>query len=220
MYCMVLLLFHIFALSSCYVITGTIDLLIMKITVNINLGGIAFNIDDDAYDHLCIYLKSLESELSGEESSAEIISDIEGRIAELFRQRLNNYKQVVTLSDVKEVIEVLGSPEAISGSDHAEKIPHSSRRLYRDSDNRILGGVCSGLAAWFNTNMWLIRIVFLIFAFGGGFGVFLYLILWALIPEARTTAQKIEMRGDHVNIKNIKESVKREFNTVKDKMNL
>jgi len=192
----------------------------MKITVNINIGGLSFNIDEDAYEDLRNYLKSLEREFSGEESSAEIISDIEGRLAELFRQRLNSYKQVITKTDVTEVIEILGSPEAISGTDTEEKIPHSSRRIYRDPDNRILGGVCSGLAAWFNTNMWLIRLIFLILAFGGGFGILIYIILWALLPEAKTTAQKIEMRGEHVNIENIKESVKREFDSVKDKMNL
>lgn len=192
----------------------------MKITVNINLGGSAFHIDEDAYEHLRNYLKVLEREFSGEENSSEIISDIEGRIAELFRQRLNSYKQVITLADVMEVTDVLGSPEAISGSDTEDKIPHSSRRIYRDPDNRILGGVSAGLAAWFNTNPWLIRLLFLVFTFGAGFGVLLYIILWALLPEAKTTAQKIEMRGEHVNIENIKESVKREFNTVKEKMNL
>jgi phage shock protein PspC (stress-responsive transcriptional regulator) len=192
----------------------------MKLTININLGGYAFHIDDDAYELLQNYLKSLEREFSGEESSAEIISDIEGRLAELFRARLNSYKQVITLTDVQDVIAVLGSPEAISGSDAEEKIPHASRRIYRDPDNRMLGGVCAGLASWFNTNMWLIRAIFVLLLFGGGFGLLLYIILWILLPEAKTTAQKIEMRGEPVNIENIKESVKREFNTVKKKMNL
>ena len=192
----------------------------MKLTININLGGSAFHIDEDAYELLQNYLKNLEMEFSGEESSAEIISDIEGRLADLFRARLNNYKQVVTLTDVQDAIAVLGSPEAISGSDSGEKIPHTSRRIYRDPDNRILGGVCAGLAAWFNTNMWLIRVLFVLLACGGGFGVLLYVILWILLPEAKTTAQKIEMRGEPVNIDNIKESVKHEFETVKKKMNL
>ena len=89
----------------------------MKVTVNINLGGYAFNVDDDAYERLRQYMKNLEKEFSGESSSAEIMSDIEGRIAELFRMRLNNYKQVITMKDVEEVMSILGSPEAISGGD-------------------------------------------------------------------------------------------------------
>jgi len=124
------------------------------------------------------------------------------------------------MTDVRDTIEVIGTPEAISGNDGNEKIPHSSRRLYRDSDNRFLGGVCAGLAAWFNMNMWIVRFVFILLACGGGFGVLIYIVLWILLPEAKTTAQKIEMRGDPVTIENIKESVKHEFKTVKDKMNL
>ena len=192
----------------------------MKITISINLGGYAFNIDEDAYEYLQSYLKSLEREFEGEESASEIISDIEGRLAELFRQRLSSYKQVVTMSDVSEVIAILGTPEAISGSDKEGTIPHSSRRIYRDSDNRLLGGVCAGLAAWFNINMWIIRFIFVLLACGGGFGVLIYIVLWILLPEAKTTSQKIEMHGKPVTIENIKESVKREFNKVKHTMNL
>jgi phage shock protein PspC (stress-responsive transcriptional regulator) len=192
----------------------------MKITISINLGGYAFNIDEDAYEHLQGYLKSLESEFAGEESASEIISDIEGRLAELFRQKLSGYKQVITMSDVSEAIEILGTPEAISGNDKEESIPYSSRRIYRDPDNRLLGGVCAGLAAWFNTNMWLMRFIFILLACGGGFGVLIYIVLWILLPEAKTTGQKIEMRGKPVTIENIKESVKHEFNKVKHTMNL
>jgi phage shock protein PspC (stress-responsive transcriptional regulator) len=192
----------------------------MKVTISINLGGYAFNIDDDAYEYLQGYLKSLESEFEGEESASEIISDIEGRLAELFRQKLNSYKQVITMADVKDTIGVLGTPEAISGNEKGEKIPHSSRRIYRDPDNRFLGGVCAGLAAWFNMNMWIMRFIFILLACGGGFGVLIYAVLWILLPEAKTTAQKIEMRGEPVTIENIKESVKSEFNKVKHTMNL
>lgn len=192
----------------------------MKVTVSINLGGYAFTIDEDAYEALQDYIRSLEREFEGEESAREIISDIESRLAELFRQKLSNYKQVITIEDVRAAEEVLGSPEAISGNDEAEKIPHASRRIYRDPDSRLLGGVSAGLAAWFNINMWLVRFLFILFACGGGFGILLYIVLWVLLPEATTTAQKIEMRGEPVTIESIKKSVKREFNTVKHKMNL
>lgn len=195
----------------------------MKLTVNINLGGYAFNVDEDAYERLRQYLKTIEREFSGETSSAEIISDIEGRVAELFKGRLTAYKQVINMKDVEEVMDILGSPELISGSGSAESEPRtysSSRRIYRDPDRRIFGGVCAGLAAYLNIDALIIRIVFAILFLAGGFGILIYLVLWVVLPEAKTTAQKLEMRGDPVNIENIKESVKREFDTVKKKMKL
>ena len=195
----------------------------MKLTVNINLGGYAFNMDEDAYERLRQYLKTIEREFSGVTSSAEIITDIEGRVAELFKMRLTVYKQVINMKDVEEVMDILGSPELISGSGSAESEPQtasSSRRIYRDPDSRIFGGVCAGLAAYLNMDALIIRIIFAILVLAGGFGILIYLVLWVVLPEAKTTAQKLEMRGDPVNIENIKESVKREFDTVKKKMKL
>jgi phage shock protein PspC (stress-responsive transcriptional regulator) len=127
------------------------------------------------------------------------------------------------MKDVEEVMEILGSPELISGSGSAEsesRTASSSRRIYRDPDRRIFGGVCAGLAEYLNMDALIIRIIFAILVLAGGFGILIYLVLWVVLPEARTTAQKLEMRGDPVNIENIKESVKREFDTVKKKMNL
>ena len=114
----------------------------MKLTVNINLGGYAFNMDEDAYERLRQYLKTIEREFSGETSSAEIISDIEGRVAELFKMKLTAYKQVINMKDVEDVMEILGSPEVISGNGAEESEPRtasSSRRIYRDPDRRIFG---------------------------------------------------------------------------------
>ena len=193
----------------------------MKLTVNINLGGYAFNVDEDAYDRLRQYMKSLEKEFSGESSAAEIMSDIEGRIAELFKSRLTGYKQVITMKDVEEVMAILGAPEVISGSGTSEeRTGRSPRRIYRDPDGRIIGGVCAGLGAYFNWDPLIWRVIFVALVIAGGFGVALYLILWIIVPEAKTTAQKLEMRGDPVTIENIKDSVKQEFETVKKKMNL
>jgi phage shock protein PspC (stress-responsive transcriptional regulator) len=193
----------------------------MKVTVNINLGGYAFNIDEDAYERLRQYMKSLEKEFSGESSVAEIMTDIEGRISELFRMRINSYKQVVTMKDVEEVMVILGSPEDISGSGTSdERPPRSQRRIYRDPDRRVFGGVCAGISAYLDWDPLVMRIIFAVLILPGGFGLALYLILWLVLPEAKTTAQKLEMRGDPVNIENIKESVKKEFETVKKKMNL
>ena len=189
----------------------------MKITVSINLGGYSFNIDEDAYAELKRYLKNLEFHFAGEESSSEILSDIETRMAELFRAKLTPYKQVINIDDVSQVISVLGTPEDISESeDPSARTRFSSRgyhRMYRDPDHRAIGGVCAGIAAYWDMEIWLVRLIFLILGFMG-IGILIYLILYIVLPEARTTAEKIEMKGNPVNIHNIKESVKREFDNV------
>lgn len=196
----------------------------MKITVSVNLGGYSFNIDEDAYAELKRYLKNLELHFAGEESSSEILSDIESRIAELFRARLTGYKQVINIADVTEIISIMGTPEDFSdneGPSRKEKFsapgPH---RMYRDPDRRIIGGVCSGMGAYWDLEPWIFRVIFLVLILGGGLGILIYLILYIVLPEAKSTAQKIEMKGDPVNIHNIKEAVRDEFNRVRKNMNL
>jgi len=195
----------------------------MKITVSINLGGYSFNIDEDAYAELKRYLKNLELHFAGEESSSEILSDIETRMAELFRAKLTGYKQVIDIEDTRQVISVLGTPEDISDNDRPsarEKFSSPGyHRMYRDTDHRAIGGVCSGMAAYWNIEIWVVRLVFLILAMMG-IGFLVYFILYIVLPEAKTTAEKIEMKGNPVNIHNIKDSVKKEFESVRKNMNL
>jgi phage shock protein PspC (stress-responsive transcriptional regulator) len=194
----------------------------MKITVSINLGGYSFNIDEDAYAELKHYLKNLELHFAGEESSSEILADIETRMAELFRVKLTNYKQVINIEDVSQAITVLGTPEDISdkeGPSAREKFSSPGyHRMYRDTDHRVIGGVCSGMGAYWDIDPVIIRIIFVALALGGGLGILVYLILYIVVPEAKTTAQKIEMKGNPVNIHNIKDSVKKEFDTVRKNM--
>jgi phage shock protein PspC (stress-responsive transcriptional regulator) len=196
----------------------------MKITVSVNLGGYSFYIDEDAYAELKRYLKNLELHFAGEESSAEIQSDIETRMAELFRAKMTGYKQVITIEDVHEAISILGTPEDIDdkeGRSTRDKFTTSGyHRMYRDPDHRIIGGVCAGMGAYWDIEPIILRIIFVALMFAGGLGGLTYLILWIVLPEAKTTAQKIEMKGEPVNIHNIKESVKQEFENVRKKMNL
>lgn len=196
----------------------------MKITVSINLGGYSFNIDEDAYSELKRYLRSLELHLADEESASEILSDIEARMAELFRMKLSAYKQVISIGDVVEVTGIMGSPEDISdteGTSVREKLSSTGyHRMYRDPDRRIIGGVCAGIGAYWRIEPWVVRLIFLALTMAGGIGLLIYLILYIVIPEAKTTAQKIEMKGEPVNIQNIKESVKKEFETVRKNMNI
>lgn len=194
----------------------------MQVTINISLGGSIFHLDEDASLRLQEYLARLEKEFAQESGAAEIISDIESRMAELFRMRLGRYKQVITMADLEEVMATLGTPEAISGGGAASRASRFSvaRRFYRDPDRRVLGGVCAGLGAYFSWSPLLFRILFAAMFIAGGFGVALYLVLWIVLPEAKTTAQKLEMRGDPITIATIKESVLGELASVKKKISL
>ena len=195
----------------------------MKITVSINLGGYSFNIDEDAYAELKRYLRNLELHFAEEQSASEILSDIETRMAELFRTKLTNYKQVINIEDVNQVISVLGTPEDISDSEGPTARDKFSspgyHRMYRDTDHRAIGGVCAGISAYWNIELWLVRLIFFVLAMMG-IGILIYLILYIVLPEARTTAEKIAMKGNPVNIRNIKDSVQQEFETVRKNMKL
>ena len=196
----------------------------MKLTVNINLGGYSFNIDEDAYVELKGYLRSLEHHFATEESCAEILLDIEARISEIFRTKLTSYKQVINIEDILQTISVMGTPEDISENDKkTTKDKFSSpgyHRMYRDPENRIIGGICAGIGAYWDIDPVIIRVIFVALILAGGLGALIYIILYITLPEARTTTQKIEMHGEPVNIHNIKETVKREFNEVRKKMKL
>lgn len=191
----------------------------MKITVSINLGGYSFNIDEDAYAELKRYLKNLEVHFAGEDSSSEILSDIETRMAELFRTKITTYKQVINNEDVRQVISVLGAPEDISDSDGPSANDKFSspgyHRMYRDTEHAVIGGVCSGMGAYWDIDPVILRIIFVVLIMAGGIGALVYLILYIVLPEAKTTAQKIEMKGNPVNIHNIKDSVKKEVENVR-----
>ncbi|MDR2886577.1 MAG: PspC domain-containing protein [Bacteroidales bacterium] len=196
----------------------------MKLTVSINLGGYSFNIDEDAYVELKRYLKSLERHFAGDENCSEILSDIEARISEIFKTRITAFRQVISIEDVMQAISVMGMPEDISDNEQRTSgrkfWPSGSRRMYRDPDNRIIGGVCAGIGACWSIDPVIVRIVFVLLMLGGGLGALIYIILYMVIPEARTTAQKIEMHGEPVNIHNIKNAVKKEFDAMRKKMNL
>jgi phage shock protein PspC (stress-responsive transcriptional regulator) len=193
----------------------------MKRVETININGIVFSIDDDAFGKLGSYLDALGKYFEQEQGGREIIADIEARISELFSERDGGTGQVITLADVTKVIETLGTPEDIAGADADSETgtvppPRPAqqpgkamrRRLYRDPDHRYLGGVCSGIAAWLGISPLAIRLIFLVVTFFYGASVAVYLLLWIIIPKAKTTAQKLEMRGEPVTISNIEKNIK------------
>jgi phage shock protein PspC (stress-responsive transcriptional regulator) len=195
----------------------------MKKAIKINLSGLIFHIDDDAYEKLKTYLDTISRHFSNKQESKEIIDDIESRIAELFQERITEENQVITLSIVNEVIDIMGNPEDIADSgEEAEgqrtfhEVYSGSRRLYRDPENSVIGGVCGGLSAYFSVDSVIFRLLFVIFFFAGGASILVYAILWIVLPKAETAAQKLEMRGEKVNVSNIEKKVREEYDNVKD----
>jgi phage shock protein PspC (stress-responsive transcriptional regulator) len=201
----------------------------MKKTVKINISGLVFNIDEDAFEKLRGYLDKLESRFRGTPGEGEIMADIESRIAEIFQSRISDDKHVVNLGDVEAAIGILGEPEDISGSEDDESIYdeeprsrtyHSSgrRRLYRDPDSQVIGGVCGGVGEYFGVDPVIIRIIFVVFFLLWGAGFLVYILLWIVLPEARTTAEKLEMKGERINVENIERSIRREYDSVKENL--
>ena len=187
----------------------------MKKTINTNLAGFVFYIDEDAYEELQKYLKNIKTYLGNTEGREEIIHDIESRIAELFSEK---QKQVITLIEVSEVIEVMGQPEDYMSEDEIEEktsYKSSNKRLYRDPDSTVLGGVCSGIGHYLSIDAIWIRLIFLAMVWSG-VSILFYFILWAIIPKAETTAQKLEMKGKAATFSNIEDYVRKGYENVKD----
>jgi phage shock protein PspC (stress-responsive transcriptional regulator)/uncharacterized membrane protein len=191
----------------------------MNKTININLGGIFFHIDEGAYQKLKGYLDAIRRSLSDDPKGRdEIITDIESRIGELLSARVKDVRQVVNEQDIDEVIEVMGKPEDYMVDDeifnddsYGNYRSQKSKKLYRDGSDRFLGGVSSGMAHYLNIDVIWVRLGWLVAAFGFGFGFIVYPILWILLPEATTTAEKLEMEGAEVNISNIEKKIRDEI---------
>jgi len=201
----------------------------MNKTVNINLAGIFFHIDEDAYAKLQRYLTAIKRSFEGVTGEDEIIADIEARISELFSAKIQDARQVISTKELDEVIAVMGQPEDYMVDDDIfEDAPKSKKskrtqssgsgkKLYRDVDNAYIGGVSSGLGHYFGVDSIWIRLawVFLVLV-GFGSPILIYILLWILMPEATSTADKLSMTGKAVNIDNIQEKVKEGFENVAD----
>jgi phage shock protein PspC (stress-responsive transcriptional regulator) len=207
----------------------------MKKTLSVNLGGRVFSIDEDAYQELTTYLNDVKRHLGDEASSGEVLNDIEQRVSELFTQWMQGIREVITTDDVAKVIAILGRPEQYENEENSseekdksgtssqagtqgEGSTHSRRRLYRDTENSFLGGVCSGVAVYLNTSVILLRLLFVLLFLFWGSGILFYLVCWIIIPEARTAAQRLEMEGEDVTIDNIEKKVREEYERVRGKV--
>lgn len=206
----------------------------MNKTINISLNGLQFCLEENAYKALEKYLANLRNSMNHEDGVEEIIQDIESRIAELFYSYIDKNREVVNLEDVNKVIGTLGTPEQVSEFEEVESTythqKHTSykKKLYRDPENKILGGVLAGISHYFGWNTSLVRILFvLIFVFPILEIIFLgslsltaiisYIVLWIFLPKAITSSEKMEMHGTPVNIGTIaqnalnKDYVKKSF---------
>jgi len=205
----------------------------MKKTFTINISGSIFHIDDDAFEKLQKYLHILNRHFDTAIEGQEIMQDIEARIAELFLEKTGNKVEVITDAMVDEIIARMGKPEdfmELGDEEPSEKASTESaiqdgqqklrRRLYRDGDSRVLGGVCSGMGAYFNMDTVILRVIFfLLFFLIGPFNLLLYLILWIVVPKAKTTAQRLEMKGKEATVSNIAKSIKEEVTEVGENYN-
>jgi len=196
----------------------------MKKNITVNISGIIFHIDEDAYERLNKYLDSIKKHYKTSEGAGEIFNDIETRIADLLKEKLNDKKQVITIEDVEGVITVMGQPhefEADEADEESQKTYRASRskRLFRDPDNKIIAGVASGLGAYLKADPLIFRLIFVALIFVGGSGLIIYLLMWIFVPEALTTADKLEMEGADINISTIEKKIKEEINRLETKLN-
>lgn len=196
----------------------------MNKTINVSLGKQFFHIDEEAFIVLKNYLDAIKQYLINEEGRDEILADVEARIAELFTEKLQSEREVVQVHEVERVIKIMGQPsdykveqdedtfaDAQNETHSNSQNTHQStgKKFYRDEEKNLLGGVCAGLAHNFGIDILWMRIIWLVLFFLS-YGTFtiLYVVLWIVVPAARTTAQKLAMMGEPINISNIEKKVK------------
>jgi phage shock protein PspC (stress-responsive transcriptional regulator) len=196
----------------------------MNKTININLAGLFFHIDEDAYQRLQRYLAAVRRSFTGTTGADEIMNDIESRIAELFLEKRANEQQVISINHVEEVIAIMGQPEdyevdedIFTEQTSSRQRPYRNRgkQLFRDTQDGYVGGVSAGLAHFLGIDAIWVRLLWAIFTIlSSGFIVLLYVIFWILVPDAVTTNQRLTMMGKEVNITNIEENFKAGFEPV------
>ncbi len=194
---------------------------------NINLGGYPFTIDDDAYKHLSHYLETIHNHFRSSDRYEEITTDIENRMAELFQEEIGQ-KPIVTLKNVEAAIAIMGTPEEFGAEPMEEDVPKrqkkksnykTGKRLFRNPDDEVIGGVCSGIAAYFGVQdpLW-IRLLWILLTISGGFGVAAYIVLWIIVPKAESASDRLLMRGESINVSNIGKIIEEEMDHFSEKM--
>lgn len=183
----------------------------MKKTLTVNLNGMVFHIDEDAYQQLHEYLNAVRASLDLSDDKDEIMADIEARIAELLTEEYSKYHTTIaTVEIVRTIMTRLGEPKDYamdSSVEDTQENTRTRRRYYRDAENAMLGGVAAGLAAFLGWDVVWIRLIFVgLILLGQGWPIFVYVLMWIIAKPALTVAQKLEMKGEPVTIDSIQES--------------
>ena len=199
-------------------------------TRNISLGGCLFHVELPAFEKLNRYLEELKQVLRGAEGEGEILEEVEYRLAELFQTTLGDARRAINLHDVERACAQLGAPADFSPEETpggASEGQHQrdgggtrsgQRRLFRDPDCRVFGGVCAGLAHRFGLDPVILRAVLLVLGLFSGVGIPLYLILWAIVPKARTAADRLAMKGDPVTVESIRATVEQQMQQAREQV--
>jgi len=199
----------------------------MNKTIIININGIVFHIEEDAYEVLKNYMTDVKRHFMNSDDSLEITTDIENRIAEMFNELLaNENKQVIIEQDVKSVIEQMGTVADFEKSEqdtepsfaHTYYNSGATRRLFRDPDDHLIAGVCAGIANYFNIDVVWIRLAFALIVLAGGAGIILYIILWIVIPKAVTRADRMVMKGEKLNLQGFKKNFEEEMGSIRSNL--
>jgi phage shock protein PspC (stress-responsive transcriptional regulator) len=188
----------------------------MNKTIIININGIVFHIEEDAYELLRRYMTEVKRHFAYSTDSEEIVTDIENRLAEMFNERLgSDHKQVIELSDVTYVTEKMGNVDDFDLDDENDAPLRTYRKLFRDAEDRILGGVCAGIAHFFNVETKWMRLLALALIFIGGLGIPVYVILWIIMPLAKTRTDRMAMKGEPINLHSFKKNFDEEIEGLK-----
>ncbi|WP_165040647.1 PspC domain-containing protein [Dysgonomonas sp. ZJ709] len=188
----------------------------MKKVIEVSIGGINFTVEDDAYFRLKDYLKRFEATIPDADEAREVMEDVEARVAEIFQNEMKYSNQVVNMKLVETVIDHLGVIEtefdeeaktSTSGTRYKadnEGYQKGEKRLYRNPDEKMIAGVCTGLAAYFDVDVTIIRILFVAIFFLYGAALITYIVIWIVAPIANTVPQKLAMRGFAPTAENIR----------------
>ncbi|NNC95541.1 MAG: PspC domain-containing protein [Chitinophagales bacterium] len=206
----------------------------MNKTVSVNIGGLAFKLDEDAFQKIKRYLDAIKERFDDGKDQDEIMSDIETRVGEIFTSRLKPNKDVINIEDVDYMIGIMGQPHDIGeGADgqfedtqeagtfqesSSSESGRKTKRLFRDPDDNVLGGVAAGLSAYFGIKdpIWLRLVIVLLTIAGVGAMIPIYILLWIIIPEAKTRTDKLQMRGEEANLANIEKAFKKGIENLED----
>ena len=210
----------------------------MKKTVTVNLGGVVFYIDEDAYQLLKEYLDNIRVYFKNHHDHTEIVADIEARFSELLSQDISRQNQSIVISQVEAVIKRIGNHEDFdtqSEENESEDVESSSssdkkqrsaydftdfqrRKLFRNPDDKIIGGVAGGLAAYFRIDSTIVRLILVALMFVTlGTTCVAYVVMWILVPQADTAIDKLNMYGEDVTVENIGKRVSEEASDGKKK---